>query len=298
MSEFNFSDTDQALWLSHFDIKGVFIGSGLTVIPKNTGLPANTTTVKCEPHDGFTGIWNGTSWDYVRDNRGVRYWNKYGVGSVVVDINDIIPDDAIFIEPPKKEPGFVYLFENGEWQQYQDKVGQKYYSQLGDVLYIDTPYFTLPAGCTFMAPPEEKKGYAPQWTDTEWVYVEDHRGQKVYSTLDKQPRVVQEVGPIDSVYTLLPPNSSYDEWVGDKWVKNLAAEKEGYIETARTIRTNLRVEADSQISVLSDAIKFGDPTEKESELFEAWSKYRVLLSRVDVSTAPDIEWPNKPEGIY
>ncbi|EKH7557214.1 tail fiber assembly protein, partial [Escherichia coli] len=27
---------------------------------------------------------------------------------------------------------------------------------------------------------------------------------------------------------------------------------------------------------------------------EAWNKYRVLLNRVDTSTAPDIEWPTSP----
>ncbi|EJZ1390201.1 tail fiber assembly protein, partial [Escherichia coli] len=28
---------------------------------------------------------------------------------------------------------------------------------------------------------------------------------------------------------------------------------------------------------------------------EAWKKYRVLLNRVDTSTAPHIEWPVIPE---
>ncbi len=32
-------------------------------------------------------------------------------------------------------------------------------------------------------------------------------------------------------------------------------------------------------------------TEEENSLLEAWKKYRVLLNRVDTSTAPDIEWP-------
>ncbi|EJM2139371.1 tail fiber assembly protein [Escherichia coli] len=27
---------------------------------------------------------------------------------------------------------------------------------------------------------------------------------------------------------------------------------------------------------------------------EAWKKYRVLLNRVDTSTAQDIEWPTGP----
>ncbi|HHI0038141.1 tail fiber assembly protein, partial [Escherichia coli] len=29
-------------------------------------------------------------------------------------------------------------------------------------------------------------------------------------------------------------------------------------------------------------------------LLAAWKKYRVLLNRVDTSTAPDIEWPATP----
>ncbi|WP_250205808.1 tail fiber assembly protein, partial [Escherichia coli] len=35
-------------------------------------------------------------------------------------------------------------------------------------------------------------------------------------------------------------------------------------------------------------------TEEETLLLEAWKKYRVLLNRVDTSTAPDIEWPALP----
>ncbi|EFO4657795.1 tail fiber assembly protein [Escherichia coli] len=35
-------------------------------------------------------------------------------------------------------------------------------------------------------------------------------------------------------------------------------------------------------------------TEVETSLLEAWKKYRVLLNRVDTSTAPDVEWPVIP----
>ncbi|WP_424679672.1 tail fiber assembly protein, partial [Escherichia coli] len=37
-------------------------------------------------------------------------------------------------------------------------------------------------------------------------------------------------------------------------------------------------------------------TEEEKALLAAWKKYRVLLNRVDTSTAPDIEWPVAPIG--
>ncbi|MCW7761139.1 tail fiber assembly protein [Photorhabdus luminescens] len=33
---------------------------------------------------------------------------------------------------------------------------------------------------------------------------------------------------------------------------------------------------------------------KKSALLE-WKKYRVLLTRVDVNQAPDIEWPEVPK---
>ena len=33
---------------------------------------------------------------------------------------------------------------------------------------------------------------------------------------------------------------------------------------------------------------------EETSLLEAWKMYRVLLNRVDTSTAPDIEWPVNP----
>ncbi|EFZ75898.1 hypothetical protein ECRN5871_1074 [Escherichia coli RN587/1] len=36
--------------------------------------------------------------------------------------------------------------------------------------------------------------------------------------------------------------------------------------------------------------------EEETSLREAWKKYRVLLNRVDTSTAPDIEWPEEPRS--
>ncbi|EEY8750154.1 tail fiber assembly protein [Escherichia coli] len=35
-------------------------------------------------------------------------------------------------------------------------------------------------------------------------------------------------------------------------------------------------------------------TEEEKALLAAWKTYRVLLNRVDTSTAPDIEWPAIP----
>ncbi|MEN3257684.1 tail fiber assembly protein [Sodalis endosymbiont of Spalangia cameroni] len=46
---------------------------------------------------------------------------------------------------------------------------------------------------------------------------------------------------------------------------------------------------------LQDAVDLDMATDAEKALLLAWKKYRVLLNRVDISTAPDIHWPTPPE---
>ncbi|WP_161527554.1 tail fiber assembly protein, partial [Escherichia albertii] len=52
--------------------------------------------------------------------------------------------------------------------------------------------------------------------------------------------------------------------------------------------------ASEHIVPLQDAVDLGIATEEEISLLAEWKKYRVLLNRVDTSTAPDIEWPALP----
>ncbi|MDA4396305.1 tail fiber assembly protein, partial [Escherichia coli] len=49
--------------------------------------------------------------------------------------------------------------------------------------------------------------------------------------------------------------------------------------------------------VRSDCCWLEIATEEEKALLAAWKKYRVLLNRVDTSTAPDIEWPEEPDTV-
>ncbi|MGA6000816.1 tail fiber assembly protein, partial [Escherichia coli] len=45
---------------------------------------------------------------------------------------------------------------------------------------------------------------------------------------------------------------------------------------------------------LQDAVDLDMATDDETKLLLAWKKYRVLLMRVNTSTALDIEWPTSP----
>lgn len=54
-------------------------------------------------------------------------------------------------------------------------------------------------------------------------------------------------------------------------------------------------EASAKISPLQDAVDLGMATDEEVVQLTEWKKYRVLLNRVDISEAADINWPEVPD---
>ena len=70
--------------------------------------------------------------------------------------------------------------------------------------------------------------------------------------------------------------------------------KEQLISEAEQKKQSLLAEANSAIAPLQDAVDLDMATDEEKAQLTAWKKYRVLLNRVDTSTAPDIDWPEKP----
>lgn len=64
---------------------------------------------------------------------------------------------------------------------------------------------------------------------------------------------------------------------------------------AESKKQSLLSEAAARVGPLQDAVDTGMATEEETTALTEWKKYRVLLMRIDKSTAPDIEWPKTPE---
>ncbi|AFN31189.1 Phage tail fiber assembly protein [Klebsiella michiganensis E718] len=52
--------------------------------------------------------------------------------------------------------------------------------------------------------------------------------------------------------------------------------------------------ANEKIAPLNDAVELGIQTNEEVAQLTEWKKYRISLSRIDTSTAPDIAWPEIP----
>ncbi|WP_242396552.1 tail fiber assembly protein, partial [Escherichia coli] len=78
------------------------------------------------------------------------------------------------------------------------------------------------------------------------------------------------------------------------WVDEPPLSPEQKISDAENMKATFRAKADSEISWRQDAVDAGIATDEETSILTEWKKYRVLLMRVDTSTAPDIEWPTPP----
>ncbi|MGJ0624455.1 tail fiber assembly protein [Xenorhabdus bovienii] len=66
-------------------------------------------------------------------------------------------------------------------------------------------------------------------------------------------------------------------------------------QKAEEKKQSLMLQATNTIAPLQDAVDLGIATDEEKTILTEWRKYRVLLNRVDCSTAPDIAWPEQPK---
>lgn len=110
-----------------------------------------------------------------------------------------------------------------------------------------------------------------------------------------------DIVPIDSSlfyeFSGTPPDSKVRGAVNGMpaWVDLPPPTKENMVNMASDEKQRRMLEATAFIDPLSDAVDLDMSTPEEEVSLKAWRKYRVLLNRVDVSLAPDIEWPVKPE---
>ena len=66
------------------------------------------------------------------------------------------------------------------------------------------------------------------------------------------------------------------------------------ISKAEETRAALMATASAAIAPLLDADELGIATKEEKDELTLWKLYRVMLNRLDITTAPDIDWPEMP----
>uniref|UniRef100_UPI003890A53C tail fiber assembly protein n=1 Tax=Escherichia coli TaxID=562 RepID=UPI003890A53C len=120
-------------------------------------------------------------------------------------------------------------------------------------------------------------------------------GKTVYDVASGDALFISELGPLPENVTGCRREGSIRSGTAQPG-KDTEAEKLFRIREAEEKNSLMQV-ASEHIAPLQDAVDLEIATEEENSLLEARKKYRVLLNRVDTSTAPDIEWPEEPDTV-
>lgn len=69
------------------------------------------------------------------------------------------------------------------------------------------------------------------------------------------------------------------------------------IDAAKDQMSVLLAKAAEAITPLQYAVDVDDATDAELARLKAWKQFSVALNRLDLSTAPDIAWPEEPADV-
>ena len=99
-----------------------------------------------------------------------------------------------------------------------------------------------------------------------------------------------------SVVELSPTKANLRVTLGDDWFyKNGKLQQiRDYLADAETERNSRMADATARIDWLEDAQKDGDITAEDAAELAELRAYRTALRRLDLSTAPKINWPDAP----
>ncbi|MDU6431691.1 MAG: tail fiber assembly protein [Pantoea sp.] len=153
----------------------------------------------------------------------------------------------------------------------------------------------IPAHSTSDAPPDDVKGMVCLFRNGKWQQVADHRGETVYSKATGAAVVVTQPGGYPDDTTTLKPATKFDTWGGAAWVTDAAAQREAAVAASQTEKNSRISEAGSITQVWQTQLALGIITDADKVSLTAWMKYLQAVQAVDVSGAPDISWPDKPQ---
>lgn len=197
--------------------------------------------------------------------------------------------------------GKATLNKNGIATKAGDMTVYNYDGETREYLSTSVEYLAVgvgvPANSCTDEPVDEKAGFAicRKVSFDGWDYVIDHRGETVYDTETGQPVEITELGDYPASVTTIQPLTPYDRWNGSEWVTDDDAQKNAQVLDAEQQKSALLVEAQSTIGLWQTELQLGIISDDDKASLIAWMKYIQAMNAVDTSTAPDIEWPVKPE---
>ena len=201
----------------------------------------------------------------------------------------------------------------------------KYYQVDEDNAFqFEAEYYSQPHGGVLTAPPEEipvgsvavwqtvlDKILSTTWGNVgtgSWVVLEDNRKVDLYEKLNGQKFIFDKatyngLGPIPEHLTKSPRPTVDHVWRDDAWWIDPEVERAVQLEEIKTA-LDARVQTETQranqvITPLLDAVELEIATEEETAQYNAWRRYRVLLSRVPTQSGypTDVDFPVAPDQV-
>ncbi|MFQ6249656.1 tail fiber assembly protein [Yersinia enterocolitica] len=142
--------------------------------------------------------------------------------------------------------------------------------------------------------------------DSHGFYIEDHLEG---SLPDNWTADLVGNGYYKAQYQDATVNDETGEWTGGKWVEmggpspeDIEILKESLIASANVEKASLMSQASNMIGAIADEIEGlvdseEDVPDKLRSDLKACKQYRVAVKNVDVSLAPNIEWPVSPDAV-
>ncbi|HHN8340459.1 TPA: tail fiber assembly protein [Morganella morganii] len=128
-----------------------------------------------------------------------------------------------------------------------------------------------------------------------WLHVEDHRGKTAYDKTTKEKILINTAGALPDNLTLLEPLTPFDKWNGKKWVTDKSEQQAYEIVVAESQKQSLLAEAEQEIALLERKIRLGMATDEDKAKLNEWEIFSVKVADTNTSTAPNIDWPQKPQ---
>ena len=154
----------------------------------------------------------------------------------------------------------------------------------------------IPAASCTDAPGIPQDGFAICRTEdfTAWEYQLDHRGETIYSIETGEAITVSALGDYPEGTTPQAPSSPYDTWNGSEWVMDTAAQHADEVTAADQHKTELLIQAKATIGFWQTELQLGLISDEDKGSLVEWINYIKALRAVDLSTAPNIIWPEQP----
>lgn len=153
----------------------------------------------------------------------------------------------------------------------------------------------LPACACLSPPPDTQSGFAALYQEGNWLSVPDHRGETVYPVSGGMPVEITALGDYPADTTTQAPATAFDKWNGEKWVTDSAAQQQALTDAAASEKAARVSEANSISQAWQTQLLLGIITDADKALLTSWMKYIQAVQAADITNAPDISWPERPE---